>query len=351
MNNKVAEPTLWPVELAKEPLVGELLESCPDAIELFDLDGVILYLNGAAARRQGKSADELLGASIWDLYSVAQATHRKTVVNRAAASGLPIQFTGRRGDQWEEVLICPIRGVSGKVERIATYTRDISPQIRAEEQLKLMTLQLLTIQEDERRRIAQDLHDDIGQIMTALILNLKTIQGGIASGRADVGDQVKETIRNVEDMMRHVRQVFYELRPPSLTAQPLAKTLETLCSSLALSTGLRVDFSSQEQLPPIPDVQATVLYRLIQEGVNNVVKHAKATSVWINLEYVDGEMNISLEDDGQGFDPRRRVTYGMGLQGIRERFFMLSGNLDIESAPGKGTRLYGSLPIPKLTAG
>ncbi len=350
MNTSLAEPTQWPIDLAEDSLAWELLESCPDAVELFDPDGALLYVNEAAARRQAKTADELLGVSLWSLYPAGQAAHRKTVVNKVVGSGLPVQFTDRRGDQWEEVLICPIRGASGKTERLVTYTRDITRQIRAEERLKLTTLQLLTIQEEERRRIAQDLHDDIGQIMTALILNLKAIQSGIASGRGDVGSQVKETIRNVEDMMRHIRQVFYELRPPSFTALPLAKVLEALCASLALSTGLRVNFSSQEQLPPIPDVQATALYRLVQEGVNNVVKHAKAASVWINLEYLDGEVIISLEDDGQGFDPSRRTRFGMGLQGLRERFFMLSGNLDIESAPGKGTRLYGSLPIPKSIA-
>jgi signal transduction histidine kinase len=271
-------------------------------------------------------------------------------MNKAVNSGLPLQFTDRRGDQWDEVLIHPIHGASGKIEHIASYTRDITKQIRAEERLKLVTLQLLTNQEDERRRVAQDLHDDLGQSMTALILNLKAIESEIASGHNDeVGDQVKEAIHAVEDMMRHIRQVCYELRPPSFATLPLAEVLETLCSSLALPTDLRVIFSSQEQLLPVPDVQATALYRLVQEGLNNVAKHAQATSVWINLEYADGEVNISLEDDGQGFDPHRRPSRGMGLQGLRERFSMLNGDFDVESAPDKGTRLYGSLPLADLT--
>jgi two-component system sensor histidine kinase DegS len=244
-------------------------------------------------------------------------------------------------------MICPIRGEDGAIEHLATYTRDITRQIRAEEGLKLMTLQLLTYQEDERRRIAQDLHDDIGQSMIALILNLKAIHGEItAGGVEEARGHIQETVLTVEEMMRHIRQVFYELRPPPFNSMPLGKVLESLCSSVALSTGLRVVLSTQEQMPPIPNVQATVLYRLVQEGMNNVVKHAQATSIWVNLEYADGEFNISLEDDGQGFDPRREPNHGMGLQGLRERFSMLSGNFDIESAPGKGTRLYGSLPVP-----
>jgi PAS domain S-box-containing protein len=325
-----------------------LLDACLEAVELFDRDGSLLYINSRAAHWYGKPAAELLGENIWGLYpSGQQLAHRKTVVNKVIGSGQPIQFTDRYEDRWTEVLIYPVRGANGETVSIATFTHDITKQIRAEERLKLAALQLLTIQEEERRRIAQDLHDDIGQSMTALILNLKAIHSEAVAGRSDVVDQVKVTIRQVEDMMRHVRQVFYELRPPAFTTLPLAKVLESFCSSLAVSTGLRIVFSSQEQLPPIPVAQATAFYRLVQEGMNNVVKHSRATSVWINLEYVNSEVNISLEDDGQGFSLTQGSTYGMGLQGLRERFFMLSGSFDIESAAGKGTRLYGSLPVVK----
>ncbi|OGO37907.1 MAG: hypothetical protein A2Z03_08120 [Chloroflexi bacterium RBG_16_56_8] len=334
-------------QVIERKLAWELLEACPDAVELSDLDGFILYINKAAAQRYGKTAGELLGVDIWSLYPARQAAHRKTVVNKATNSGLPVQFTDRYEGQWEEVLICPVRATNGNIEGIATYIRDITRQIRAEERLKLVSLQMLTSQEDERRRIARDLHDDIGQSMTAIILDLKAIHSGMLSGRKDAGSQIKETIRIVEDMMRRIRQVFYELRPPSFDTLSLTKVFEALCSSLALSTGLRVVFSSQEELPPIPNVQATALYRLVQEGINNVVKHAKATSVWVNLECVDSEVNISLEDDGQGFDPAQRPSYSIGLQGLRERFVMLNGSLDVESAPGKGTRLYGSLPLAR----
>jgi len=330
----------------KEKFAWELLDAFPNAIEFFELDGTILYLNKAASLRHTKPVNELVGTNIWSLYPSGQAAHHKTVVNKALKSGTPIQFTDRFEEQWINVLICPICGSNGKIESIVAYTNDITRQIQTEERLKLVSLQLLTNQETERRRIAQDLHDDIGQSMTALILALKALQSDvIVAGHKTIADQVKGTIRVVEEMMRHIRQVLYDLRPPSFETTTPAKVLESLCSSLALSTGLRAVFSSQEQLPMMSSAQATALYRLIQEGMNNAAKHAKATSVWINLEYADGEINISFEDDGQGFDPGQRIGYGIGLEGLRERFLMLNGNFDIESAPGKGTRLYGSLPI------
>jgi PAS domain S-box-containing protein len=329
----------------EEDLFGELLEASPIAVEVFDLNGSLLYVNNAAAQRYGKSADELLGTSLWSLYTLSQGAHRKTLVNQALNTGLPVQFTDRWGEGWVQVRIHPIPGPEGKFEKIATYTYDISRQINAEERLKLVSLQLLTDQEDERRRIAQDLHDDIGQSMTALILNLKAIDGELVSGRKEARDQIRATIGVVEDMMRHIRQVLYELRPPSFGATPFVKVIEGLCSSMSLSTGLRVVFSSEEQLPLLSNAQAITLYRLVQEGINNVLKHAKAASVWVNLEYLDGEVNVSLEDDGQGFEISQRASYGIGLEGLRERFLDLGGSFDIESAPGRGTRLYGSLPI------
>jgi PAS domain S-box-containing protein len=339
-------------KVIKQKFAWELLDAFPGAIELFEPDGVILYINKAAIRRHSKFADELVGINIWSLYPEGQASHRKTVVNKAVISGTPIQFTERWEKQWVDVLICPIVGIDGKTECIVTFMQDITRQIRAEERLKLASLQLLTNQEDERRRIAQDLHDDIGQSMTALILTLKAIHSDVVvSGHRIIGEQVKGAINIVEDMMRHIRQVLYELRPPSFETMSPAKVLEELCSSLALSTALRAVFSSQEQLPPMSNAQATALYRLVQEGMNNAAKHAKATSVWINLEYVDGEVIISFEDDGQGFDSGQRVGYGIGLEGLRERFSMLNGTFDVESSPGKGTRLYGSLPIIKPNAG
>ena len=339
------------IKAIEQRLLCELLEACPDAVELFDLDGTILYVNKEGALYHGKPVEEILGTSIWNLYPPSQAAHRKTMLNKAIDSGLPVRFTDRYDDQWVNILICPIAGPNGKAKEAVSYMHDVTRQIRAEEQLKLVSLQLVTNQEDERRRIAQDLHDDIGQSMTALILNLKAVHGQLIPERKDIGDQIKETIHVVENIMRHIRQVLYELRPPRFENASLTETLEAFCSSMTLSTDLRIVFSCQDQLPSIPNAQATALYRLLQEGMNNALKHAKAKSVWVNLEYLDGEVSVSLEDDGEGFDPEQRSSYGMGLQGLQDRFLALGGNFDVESAHGKGTRLYGSLPIGMSSTG
>ena len=326
----------------KEDLAWVLLNTSPNGITLVALDGAIVLANETACRRFGKSLDDLINTNIWECAPSDKVAHWRIILKQVIETGLPITFVDRDNEIWNKMLFYPIHGETS-VEMIALYVSDITQQINAEERLKRMTLQLVTLQEDERRRISQDLHDDIGQSMTALVLGLKAIDGAVAAGEKNVGSQIKDAIQSVEVTMKQVRQVFYQLHPPSLDTLPLAQALESFCRTFEQQTGLHVDFNS-ETLPPIPDLQATALYRLVQEGLNNAVKHARATSVWVNLDYSEGEVSLSVEDNGQGFNPKT-IDRNMGLLGIRDRFLMLNGNFDIESAQAKGTRLFGSLPL------
>lgn len=320
-----------------------LLNTLVGALGLVRPDGTLVFANETVTRWYGQPLAALQGTSVWEIFPPEKRIHRKIILHRVIETGTPIRFIDRFEDRWIELLFHPL-GAREQIEYVAIYARDITRQIEAEENLKRLALQIITIQEDERRRISQDLHDDIGQSMTALILSLKAIEGKLASGDEDIGDQIKGALRNVETLVRQTRLVFYQLRPPALEALPLPKAVETFCASFAQFTGLTIDFSSLADLPFIPPLQATALYRLAQEGLNNVAKHAQASAVWVNLDYADGEVSVSIEDNGQGFDSEK-LGAGMGLQGIRDRFVMLGGSLEVESVPGKGTRVYGALPL------
>ncbi len=328
--------------VSKENLPWELLNACLDGISLITLDGTVVYANETICRRYGKSIDALVGTNILDSAPSNNVAHWRIILKQVIETGQPIALVDRDNDTWSKMLFYPIHA-EPPVKMIAIYVSDITQQINAEERLKQMTLQLVNLQEDERRRISQDLHDDIGQSMTALVLGLKAIDGAVTAGDKDIGQQIKDAIRSVEVIMKQVRQVFYQLHPPSLDALPLAQALESFCRTFGQQTGVHVDFTS-EILPPIPDLQATAFYRLVQEGLNNAIKHAHATSVWVNVDYSDSDVSLSVEDNGQGFNPKT-IDRTMGLLGIRDRFVMLNGSFDIESAPGKGTRLFGSLPL------
>jgi two-component system sensor histidine kinase DegS len=156
--------------------------------------------------------------------------------------------------------------------------------------------------------------------------------------------RLRDATLQVETLTKRMRQIFYRLRPPPLHSTPLPEALRDYCASFSQATRLRIDFHADEALPTVEGSPATALYRLLQECLNNVVKHAGATSVWVNVGCDDGSMSLSVEDDGAGFDARA-VPDGIGLNGMRERFAMLDGDVRVESERGRGTRVSGCVPV------
>jgi PAS domain S-box-containing protein len=328
--------------LEREMVAWKRLDAMADMVILVDSHGAILWANNNTAKHLNKSLEALIGICIWDIYPIQKTNHHKILFHEVTMLGRPISFVDKIEDRWIEMLIHPINDDNGELEEVVYQARDITAQIEAEEALKRISLQLVTVQEDERRRIAQDLHDEIGQQMTALLLELRSVQNAIGTSDEMIADQIGGAIRNLESIMKGLRQIFYQLYPPSLHHTTLTKVLSAHCSSFTRSTGIRVDFSCPDGFPVLSDVYEVTLYRFVQEGLANAVKHGRARTVWINLDVSDEEISISLEDDGLGFDPGKSLP-GLGLRGIQKRFLMLKGSFDIESAPDKGTKLFGSL--------
>ncbi len=323
-----------------------LLDAHAIAVSIVDRNGSILFANEAASQSCGKSMNQMVGCCIWDFYPEASKNHHKIVLNEAADTGSPITLRYKDQNHWKRLLFYPIIEEDSRVNRIALCISDITPQVNDEERLKQVLLELVTAQEDERHRISRDLHDDVGQKMTALVLELRAIKEAVENEQKVSLKGINNVIHNMDEIIKHVRQIFYQLHPPSLSRMALPKVLAAFCTTFEESNGVHVDFSCQEEFPELPDNYDSTIYRFIQEGLTNVAKHAKASSAWLNLDYTDGDLNISLEDNGQGFEMQRMIE-GIGLHGIRERFLLLGGTIDIESAPGEGTRLFGTIPFEK----
>ncbi|HEX5468713.1 MAG TPA: GAF domain-containing sensor histidine kinase [Gaiellaceae bacterium] len=196
-------------------------------------------------------------------------------------------------------------------------------------------------QEEERRRLARELHDETGQALTSILLGLKTLEeteaGDLETAVAALRERVVETLHDV-------RRLAVELRPKALDDFGLEPALERLTSGFAEQTGIEVQLQSQlgERLPG--DVE-TVLYRIVQEALTNVVKHARAAHVSILLTRKNGRVAALIEDDGRGFDPETAGNGGVGLLGMRERIALLEGRLSIESREGAGTTIRVEVPL------
>jgi two-component system, NarL family, sensor histidine kinase DevS len=201
---------------------------------------------------------------------------------------------------------------------------------------------VVSAQEQERRRLARELHDETGQALTSILLGLHTIEEaeGAEEMKAAVGD-VRELVRST---LQDVRELAVELRPKALDDFGLVAALERLTSSFQEQTGISLAF--QSTLGPdrlLPEVE-TALYRIVQESLTNIVKHSRAAGVSILVGRKDGAASVVVEDDGIGFDPARTREEGLGLIGMRERVALLGGRLTIESRPGAGTTFVAEVP-------
>jgi len=199
-------------------------------------------------------------------------------------------------------------------------------------------------QELERRRLARELHDETGQALTSILLGLKPLEEALADHPAHA--DVAELREHVVNALQDVRRLAVELRPAVLDDFGLEPALERLTDAFAEQTGLRVDFHSALGETRLPGEVETTLYRVVQESLTNIVKHANADSVSVSLSRREAGVAAVIEDDGAGFDQRSVREDGVGLLGMRERLALLDGRLEIESRPGAGTTIVAEVPVP-----
>jgi signal transduction histidine kinase len=323
-----------------------LLDDRAESVVLVDLQGKILFVNETAAMKYSEPVEKMIGSSIWKYIPSSVVEYKKILFNQAIRSGDQVAVRQSVDSRWIQEVFHPFRGDGEKIDGIVLCAWDITPLVIAQEKYKQATMELITAQEEERHRISRDLHDDIGQRMTALALKLRSLESKLEDGRNIAIDEIKIAIRDLETITKQTRQIFYQLHPPSLDSVALPKVLEAFCSSLESSSGITIDFNCEENFPELTELQTTVLYRFVQEGFANIVKHAAASHAWINLDYNEGDLNVSMEDDGIGYEPGRDLV-GLGLRGLEERFKMLDGSFEVESSPGKGTHIFGTMPITR----
>ena len=255
--------------------------------------------------------------------------------------------------------------VAGRVPQLHEHTpagliygvvSDIEPRKRAEAERFALLRRLGEAQENEQRRIARELHDQVGQTVTGLSLGLKSMERLLARGAtAEAGRQVEWLQSLAGEIGRDIHRAAVDLRPTALDDLGLREALATLLRDWSQRHGIRADLEFPSEATRLPAAIETAVYRIVQEALTNVLKHARAASVSVSLEKRPGEMRVVIEDDGIGFvteDLRERASgetpakLRLGLSGIRERLSLLSGTLTLESSPGIGTTLFVTIPIP-----
>jgi two-component system CheB/CheR fusion protein len=310
-----------------------LLDSAEQAIVAANADEEIVLINGATEKMFGYRRADLLGKPL-DLLLPSEHEGR-----HFDGSRFPLEVSLSSIDQAGVKLTVAFMTDITERQRLETLSETYRAEIRA------LAAQLITAQEDERRRVSRELHDGLCQKLASLALDVENLAVALpppATTRARLQDLCARTIK----MSEEARHIAYELHPSVLDDLGLVVSLKALCDEFSKTEKMRVDFKSGKLPHLVPQKIASGLYRIAQESLRNVAKHAKAKRLSVALAVRDHGLVLSLEDDGIGFAPQAvKGKGGLGLVSIGERARIVGGTLSIESKPGDGTRISVRVPF------
>ncbi len=328
-----------------EPVVG-----AHDRIGLLEMNPAGL------AMVEASSFDDVRGQPI---ISMVVPEHRSAFANlqsrvfRGESGALEFEIVGLKGRRkWVATQAVPFRDAAGNVQALLGITRDITDARRAEEQLRASRAALRSlatrqqdIREDERTRIAREIHDSLGQALTALKLQLSAAQEAASREAPALGTRLHETALMVDDLVKSVRRIATELRPPILDQLGLPAALEWLAHDFSRRTGIRCEPSIMPTNDAISTELATALFRIVQEGLTNISRHAGASHVQIGLGLKSQCVTLEISDDGRGITEAATTGPGsLGILGMRERAAVLGGVLEVAPRSGGGTRVTAWFP-------
>ncbi|MGI4759288.1 MAG: PAS domain S-box protein [Janthinobacterium lividum] len=321
----------------KNRLLGNILQNLPVLLARLGPDGRYREHTGCTVRRMGLREGELVGqvaAEIWPEsaghFERLLQGERHNYITTVERDGqlVSLQCFGFFDEEQQEVVIFAIDITES--ERLKEETT----RLKLRQQQALLSA-ILSTQEEERRRIAEALHNGVGQLLYATRLHLDALA---PSEPVRAGQQL------LKEAIEATRTISFELTPSILEDFGLPIALQELVSRIP--GRLPVDLNLHELAEPLPALLATAVYRIVQELLNNVMKHAQAQEVFVQVSREDDQLHISVEDDGVGFDASNPARHGIGLAGIRTRVGLLGGTFTINSRPGRGTGFFLQLPIP-----
>jgi PAS domain S-box-containing protein len=357
LEQRVAERTAE--VLAASLYARNLLEASLDALVTISKDGKITDVNRATELVTGAPREQLVGSNFSDYFTEpdqANAGYQK-VLAEGQVRDFPLTIRHASGRLTEVLYHATVyRDSAGQVQGVFASARDVTERKRMELEHTELLRRLAEAQETERGHISRELHDQLGQELTALKLGLHAIWKRCASAIC-VPEGLNKMETLVDSLMRDIHRLAWELRPAALDDFGLAIALQRHVAEWSEHSGVPVDYHSDGMdAPRLPTEIETALYRMTQEALNNVARHAKARRISVLLERRPDHVSLIVEDDGQGFDADGAIkTSGssgrLGLLGMQERARLAGGTLEIESTPGVGTTAFVRIPLahPALT--
>ena len=328
----------------------QLFESESDAVMIFDAETRQFEdANPATLDLFGYSKAEFLELTVEGTSAEKDKTRTsvgKVIQDDSQSAKVPLRYFKRKDGSVFPGEISAGKFISGNRKKIIGAVRDITDRLQAENKIRALNQQLIKAQENERNRIAGHLHDHVAQDLSSLKIGLETLFDHQCEVPAEIGTKICELSKILQDSISAVRDLSYDLHPPGMDQLGLVRTVNQYCEDFSEKNDASVDFYTAGMKDLKLDFDTEInLYRLIQEGLNNIKKHAKASHVVIRLVASSPNIILRIEDNGQGFDVERRLARSfkekrLGLFSMEERVSLLEGTMRIKSQPSKGTSLF-----------
>jgi PAS domain S-box-containing protein len=340
-----------------------LVEAAPSGISIIGKDGRYKYLNPKFIRMFGYSLEDIPTGREWFPKAFPDADYREMVISHWKKEFKKAQVgeVGARSYQVTckdgTVKVIDFRPVTLVTGDWLMFYEDITKRVQAEEalrqseqKLRALAAQLLTAQEDERKRLAAELHDELGHALLTLKLSIKSLEKQLSPEQISVVRELKKMDRFIGDTIRGVRRLYHDLSPGDLEDLGLTEALRDMIEDVAAlqqQIQWQVLLDNLDGVFPLP-VQ-TAIYRVVQEALTNIGKHAQAKNVAIVARKESHRISIIIQDDGQGFDAAKglETKKSLGLLTMEERVKILGGTFSLRSQKNQGTRISFSLPLPK----
>jgi PAS domain S-box-containing protein len=330
--------------------LAAIVDSSNDAILSTTLDGVILSWNAAAQRIFGFTEGEVVGQPITMLLPPTRWDEDEEMLARLRAGEEIAPYESIRVTKSQQqlnvaVTISPLRNAEGTLIGAARILRDITDQKRAEEALSTLGRRLIDAQEQERRRIARELHDDIGQRLALLTVNLAGVTE-IDSGRVLSNGQLTDLQRQASEIASDVQALSHQLHSSRLELLGITAAMSHFCAEFAEQQRAVVDFAAHHVADHVPADVSLCLFRILQEGLHNSAKHSGVARFEVKLWGARREIHLVVRDHGKGFQiETARTGRGIGLVSMEERIKLVKGTLSIKSGPHGGTTIHARVPL------
>jgi len=314
---------------------------------------VILYANQCFARMVASPLEQVIGSSVYRFLSEADQAALRPHLKRAVKSNAKIQALLHAGDGSQmsaQISIRPLPETASNSAAIGLVVTDMTQARRNEEMLRTLTARVVQTQEAERGRVANELRVNITQLLYVILGRCQALAERLPAGDSSASADTAKIDEMVSRTAEEVERIWRSLWSHELEKLGLVPALEKANTEFVARTGVSLQMDCvalDERLPPEPEL---ALYRILQEALNNVERHARARHVTVHLTKPDGFIQLTIKDDGIGFDPDHpangREGEGFGLLSMRERAASAGGALSVKSAPRAGTEIEVRLPLP-----